>query len=151
MTKIKESMPKMTYYANNNDMNIPKELQGVHVVVKKTAGTRKSSRRRSMSASSKNSERSFRRKMADWEASKYNPSGGKFLKPTLKGNKLPKLKNMYQIQQPQEDEEMMEDEPDEVDELPNNDSRLFHELQPVTEQSSEPYNPVPPSQGYQLF
>ena len=80
---------------------MPKELQGVFVI-KKTGGTRRNSKRRSLSASSKDSGRSFKRRKTSYdegpsphEISKYHANGGKFLKPTLKGKKLPKLKNTY--------------------------------------------------------
>ena len=66
MSKIKESLPRMTYYDHSGDRsgNLPREINGVQVI-RRTAGSKQSTesgrrQKRTMSASSANSQRSFR-------------------------------------------------------------------------------------------
>ena len=83
----------MTLYNNgHHDPSLPKEINGVHIVQKHGSKKGGFSRKRSMSASSQNSQRSFKatRKrpsfgmenggLTDIELSKFRPNGAKFLK-----------------------------------------------------------------------
>ena len=100
MTKIKETGPRMTFYNNAHDPTLPKEINGVQLVQK---GSKKGGlgRKRSMSASSQSSRKSFRatRKRpsltmdgpTDIELSKFRPNGAKFLKEIRRPNAGMKL------------------------------------------------------------
>lgn len=89
MSKIKESLPRMTFF-NNDHYSLPKEINGVQVVQRKTSRHSSNSKQRSMSASSANSNRSFRvtRKKpfvtmsgpTDAELGRFKATGAKFLK-----------------------------------------------------------------------
>ena len=62
MSRIREAGPRVTYYAGDVDVtNLPREINGVEVhLAKKTSKRSISNRKRSMSASSSKSNRSFR-------------------------------------------------------------------------------------------
>ena len=62
MSRIREAGPRVTYYAGDGDVaNLPREINGVEVRLAKKASKRSvSNRKRSMSASSSKSNRSFR-------------------------------------------------------------------------------------------
>jgi len=62
MSRIKEAGPKVTYYAGDVDVSgLPREINGVEVrLAKKNSKRSISNRKRSMSASSAKSNRSFR-------------------------------------------------------------------------------------------
>ena len=89
MSKIKETLPRMTFF-NNDHYSLPKELNGIKVVTRNTSRHSSNSKPRSMSASSVNSKRSFRatRKKpsftmngpTDAELGRFKPTGAKFLK-----------------------------------------------------------------------
>ncbi len=95
MSRIKESVPRMTYYNNSRDQDqvngLPKEINGAQMYERSRTKGNISNRKRSMSASSAKSSRSFRatRKRPsltmdgpiDEDMSKFRPVGGKFAQP----------------------------------------------------------------------
>ena len=62
MSRIREAGPRVTYYAGDVDVSgLPREINGVEVKLAKKGSKRSiSNRKRSMSASSSKSNRSFR-------------------------------------------------------------------------------------------
>ena len=90
LTRIKESLPRMTFYKQSG--NLDNKPAAIMLDKVNSSNSRKQfrNRKRSMSASSQNSRRSFRatRKQpmaaldgpSDQQISKFRPSGEKFVK-----------------------------------------------------------------------
>lgn len=98
MSRIREAGPRVTYYAGDVDVsNVPREINGVEVKLAGKASKRSiSNRKRSMSASSSKSGRSFRatRKRPAVQSgeeallsSKFRLTGHKYAQPV--GNRNP--------------------------------------------------------------